>query len=106
MKDMMWLINSPEAMTAVALAALAILLLLAIVINLARCRTAVLRCHKELDRQTSLLKSQDEYLEGLDFWMQHFSDHLIKRMKIPSPGSKGLQRKKIEPEEEETPMND
>ena len=104
--DMTWLTNSPTMMFAGALAALAILLLLAIVINLVRCRTAVLRCHQELDQQTSLLKSQDEYLEGLDFWMQHFSDHLIKRMKIPPAGAKSIRVEEIEDEEEKAPVNE
>ncbi|UCD11388.1 MAG: hypothetical protein JSU88_12185 [Nitrospinaceae bacterium] len=102
--DITWLINSPELMVSLGLALLGTLLLLVIAINLAFCKKAVLSCQRELDQQTSLLKSQTEYLEGLDMGMQYFSDHFIKRMKIPPSGGKSAPREKITKGEEEAPI--
>jgi hypothetical protein len=99
--ELTWLLNNPALMVALGLALVGIILLLAIVINLARCRQAVLQCRSDLDLHTSQLKSQTDYLEGLDLWMQHFNDHLIKRMKIPSPGAKQARLEKAAEEEAE-----
>lgn len=99
--DLTWLLHNPALMVSLGLALAGVILLFAIALNLARCRHAVLKCRSDLDLHTSQLKSQTDYLEGLDLWMQHFNDHLIKRMKIPGPGAKQARREKAAGEEAE-----